>query len=313
MPIGIYDFTNHLVTTITSDPNGVYEVLLPSTYSINCPTPSGVCPSMYYILGNDPGQPGQLNPNYNPQYRTIGASFEIYPGVMVPSDLAPTQIVPGVLAGGTQYSTPPQCFLDDRDAAALCRLASLRAPELECGQSSVHDRRPGLRGYPGPGAARRRAAAARSPVGRDRVIAVTVPATVPTGVHQLGIRTAAGNGTDQRPELPRHRRRLQPAWCTKWVRAAPMPRSRPASMPPPMPTATATRVVVVYPGTPALWNPNGTYFENVLIYSPLKLQGVGPGGVHADGSSVSGSVIDGARRCRRHGVRRPHGATSSRA
>ncbi len=75
-PIGIYDFANRLVTTITSDPNGVYEVLLPSTYTINCPTPSGVCPGTYYLLGNDPGQPGALNPNYNPQFRTIGATFE---------------------------------------------------------------------------------------------------------------------------------------------------------------------------------------------------------------------------------------------
>jgi hypothetical protein len=33
-PIGIYDFTNRLVTTIDSDPNGVFEVLLPSTYSM---------------------------------------------------------------------------------------------------------------------------------------------------------------------------------------------------------------------------------------------------------------------------------------
>ena len=112
-PIGIYDFTNRLVTTIRSDPNGVFEVLLPSTYSMNCPTPSGVCANVYYMLGNDPGQPGALNPNYNPQYRTIGASFEIYPGLIIPSDLAPTQIVPGVLAAGSLFGSPPQCTLND--------------------------------------------------------------------------------------------------------------------------------------------------------------------------------------------------------
>ena len=57
MPIGVYDFTNQLLTTITSDPNGTYEILLPSTHTVSCPSPSGVCASMYYILGNDPGQP----------------------------------------------------------------------------------------------------------------------------------------------------------------------------------------------------------------------------------------------------------------
>ena len=111
-PIGIYDFDQRLITTIQSDPNGVFEVLLPSTYNIACPTPSGVCPNVYYMLGNDPGQPEKANPNYDPQYRTIGASFEIYPGLVIPSDLAPTQIVPGVLAAGSLYGSPPQCALD---------------------------------------------------------------------------------------------------------------------------------------------------------------------------------------------------------
>ena len=69
MPIGIYDFSNRLLHTISSDANGVFEVLLPSTTSINCPTPSGVCPNVYYMLGNDPGQPETPNHNYNPQFR----------------------------------------------------------------------------------------------------------------------------------------------------------------------------------------------------------------------------------------------------
>ncbi|MCA9874184.1 MAG: IPT/TIG domain-containing protein [Anaerolineales bacterium] len=112
-PIGIYDYNNRLLTTIQSDPNGVFEVLLPGTNTINCPTPSGVCANVYYMLGNDPGQPGHLNPNYSPQYRTIGASFEIYSGLLIPSDLAPTQIVPGVLAAGSLFGVPPQCTLND--------------------------------------------------------------------------------------------------------------------------------------------------------------------------------------------------------
>jgi hypothetical protein len=112
-PIGIYDFNNRLVTTITSDYNGTYEVLLPSTHTVNCPSPSGMCASMYYMLGNDPGQPGQLNTNYNPQYRTIGATFEIWPGQMLPSDLAPTQMVVGVLAPGSTHAQPADCSLPE--------------------------------------------------------------------------------------------------------------------------------------------------------------------------------------------------------
>ncbi len=67
LPIGIYDFTNKLVTTVESDFNGFYDVLLPSTNHISCPTPSGVCAGMYRFVGNDPGVPGHLNANFNPR------------------------------------------------------------------------------------------------------------------------------------------------------------------------------------------------------------------------------------------------------
>mgnify|MGYP001327310748 CR=1 FL=1 len=291
MPIGVYDFTNNLVTTITSDPNGVYEVLLPSTYSINCPTPAGVCPGMYYILGNDPGQPGQLNPNYNPQFRTIGATFEIYPGVMVPSDLAPTQIVPGVLAGGTQYSTPPQCFLD----AETPQLFAVSRPYVRL-NSNADNRQFTIEGQ-GFGATQGQVLLdgglpLQVTSWTDRVIGVTVPATVPTGVHQLGIRTAAGNGTIN--GLSFHVigsgynalvYEVGPGRTYATVQAGINAAANASGNRP--------RVVVVYPDTPALWNPNGTYFENVIIYSPLTLQGIGPGGVRADASSVSGTVLDG--------------------
>ena len=63
-------------------------------------------------------------------------------------------------------------------------------------------------------------------------------------------------------------------------------------------------MVVVYPK----WSSNldlntafvpvGTYFENLIVHSPVKLQGVGPGGSYADPTTgnavaVQGSVIDG--------------------
>ena len=78
-PVGVYDWANRLVTTVETDYNGLADVLLPSTNRINCPTPSGVCANVYRFVGNDPGVPGRLNLNYNPQYRTIAAEFETCP------------------------------------------------------------------------------------------------------------------------------------------------------------------------------------------------------------------------------------------
>jgi hypothetical protein len=291
MPIGVYDFTNNLLTTITSDPNGVYEVLLPSTHSVNCPMPAGVCAGMFYILGNDPGQPGALNPNYNPQFRTIGATFEIYPGVIVPSDLAPTQIVPGVLAGGSQYGTPPQCFLD----AATPQLFAVSRPFVRLNQTS-DNRQFTIQGQ-GFGATAGQvlldgALPLQVTSWTDRVINATVPTTIPAGVHQLGIRAANGNGTINGLTFHVVSSGYNPMFFevgpgrTYATVQAGIDAAAAA-------TGTRPRVVIVYPGAPVQWNPNGTYFENVVIYSPLTLQGVGPGGVRADSSFVLGSVLDG--------------------
>ncbi len=40
-PVGIYDYTNRLVYTTESDYSGLFDVLLPSTNRISCPTPVG--------------------------------------------------------------------------------------------------------------------------------------------------------------------------------------------------------------------------------------------------------------------------------
>jgi hypothetical protein len=56
-------------------------------------------------------------------------------------------------------------------------------------------------------------------------------------------------------------------------------------------------LVVVYPGavdpTNPRYNGRGAYYENLIMSSPVKLQGVGPGGVYTDGTPIQGSIIDG--------------------
>ena len=56
-------------------------------------------------------------------------------------------------------------------------------------------------------------------------------------------------------------------------------------------------LVVVYPGVadanPRI-NPRGAYYENLIIHSPVKLQGVGPGGIRSDGTTIAGTIIDGS-------------------
>ncbi|MEO8106867.1 MAG: choice-of-anchor Q domain-containing protein, partial [Actinomycetes bacterium] len=59
--------------------------------------------------------------------------------------------------------------------------------------------------------------------------------------------------------------------------------------------STGDDLVVVYPGLPDLDNPRnnprGAYYENLVMASPVKLQGVGPGGFQGN-SYLPGSIID---------------------
>jgi len=302
-PIGIYDFANRLVTTIQSDPNGLFEVLLPSTHTMNCPTPTGVCANVYYMLGNDPGQPGALNPDYNPQYRTIGASFEIYPGLLIPSDLAPTQMVPGVLAAGSRFGFPPQCTLDEA------------TPQLFAVDEPFSNTRLGVEGILtirglGFGASQGTGKVTLDdttvlPVvsWSDIQIVVRVPLSTAQGPRQLGITAHNGKSTvngltyhvlgrDYSPRVLRVGPGHSYATIQSAIDAAAAARAaRIAAGLSPL-----DRLVVVYPGATSLWNPTGAYFENLVIYDPIKVQGVGPGGVYPASMGldpVLGSVIDG--------------------
>ena len=138
-PVGIYDYTDRLITTVETDYNGLADVLLPSSNRINCPTPSGVCANLYRFVGNDPGVPGHLNLNYNPRFRTIAAEFEALPGLLVPADLAPTQVGVTVQLPGGQTTQPVSCTLD----AATPQIYAVSVPyaDVNTTPNSVHDLR----------------------------------------------------------------------------------------------------------------------------------------------------------------------------
>ena len=291
LPIGVYDFTNRLLTTVNSDPNGVYELLLPSTTSINCPSPSGVCPNVYYILGNDPGQPQTPNPNYNPQYRTIGTSFEIYPGLMIPSDLAPTQIVPGVLAGGSLFNRPPQCTLD----TATPQIFAVSQPYVSGGSGpgrTITVQGQGFGASPGTVTLDGSTAGLTTSGWSDTQFSLTVATGVSVGAKQLQITATNGkrtvNGLTFHVIGGAYNPTLYPVGPGRTYATIQAAVNAAASA-----GGTQLRLVIVYPGTTAQWNPQGAYFENVVLYAPVMLQGVGPGGVRANGSTVLGSVIDG--------------------
>ena len=299
-PVGIYDYTNRLVYTAESDYNGLFDVLLPSTNRISCPTPSGVCANLYRFVGNDPGIPGRWNTNYSPQYRTISAEFEAFPGLIVPADLAPTQVAVAVQIPGTQTLTPIACTMD----AAIPQFFTINKPYMytNSGQADRTFTITGLGFGSAPGLVSFDSSLISTSSWSDRQIQLTVPAGVlPPGPHQLKITTAGGKSTINaltfhvvspgggggggayNPTVFEVGQGRAYATIQSALEAA---------------AGTPKALVVVYAGLPDYTNPRynglGVYYENIIIHSPVKLQGVGPGGVYPDGTPVQGSAIDGS-------------------
>ncbi|MDO8363828.1 MAG: hypothetical protein Q7V88_13085 [Actinomycetota bacterium] len=185
-PVGIYDYTNRLVYTAESDYSGLFDVLLPSTNRINCPTPSGVCGNTYRFVGNDPGNPGSLNTNYRPEFRTIAAEFEAIPGVVIPADLAPTQVGVTVQLPGGQ-ATRVQCDLP----ATAPQLFAVSAPYVQS-SGSITIEGVGFGAAQGTGSV----TLAGTPLGitswNDTTIVANVSAGIPAGSQQLLITNNAG-------------------------------------------------------------------------------------------------------------------------
>ncbi len=320
VPVGVYDFADRLVTTLQSDPNGLWEVLLPSTLQINCPTPSGVCSNMYRFVGNDPGQPpDRLNPNHNPQYRTITANFEVWPGVINPADLAPTQIAVSIQGPGSQFNAVSQCALD----AATPKFFAVSRPFVRSTDSgparniTIYGDDFGALG-PNSQVTLNTTTPTVLPIvsWTDEQIVVTIPpsSAANRGARQLMVR--ADNGQSTVNGLTFHvltgNGNSAGGGSGTVTGTAYNPRILTVNAPPAAftgitnfttiqaaLTAAADNngaqryLVVVFPGPTALYNPTGIYFENVVMYSPVKLQGVGPGGVYADGSTALGTVLDG--------------------
>jgi hypothetical protein len=401
-PVGIYDFTHRLVDTQHTDANGFFTSLLPSTSTYNCPLPAGPCPNMYRVVGNDPGQPGARNLDYQPEFDTISANFQAWPGLMLPVDTANTAVGTAIQAPGSQVTKAVQCLI----SGTTPQLFAVSAPYGIAGDQIV------VRGLHFGATAGRVQLDGTTTLPTSAVtgwsdtsFTLTIPTSVSPGQHRLAIINTASApdtqsvnglalhvlGTGYRPEVievgpdmwtilgaaasVRFNLASNPAAVTAAIPLAPantfaarvqgalaspalvgagnvqvqrtaggnlhiaitgptagrqsaevlrataaggVIRNFDSRNPNPdygthalqagldaaagRPNATGPGqhgpevLVVAYPNTNSteLYNPESAYYENLIMHSPVKLQGVGPGGAYADGTDVAGTVIDGS-------------------
>ena len=307
VPVGLYDSFGRLSYTTHTDFNGLYEALVPSTDTFNCPVPAGPCPNMYRFVGNDPGQPGALNSDYNPRFRTIATNFQAWPGLYTVTDEAPTQVAATVLAPGTTSANPTMCDL----GATSPQVFSVDRPFVR--QGTVGDTREvtvkGIGFGAGAGTLMLNGTSVPTTSWADSQVVFTVPATVagPLGpiplLGPLALSIKATNGLSTYNGLTIQV--LDPVAASVPGSTATNPRiaqvgpgqtyaSIQAALEVAKPT-TARKywLVVVWPGAQTSDNPRGEYTENLIVHHQVRIQGVGPGGFQGS-TFVPGSIIDGA-------------------
>ncbi len=107
LPVAFEDYAGHEILRVYTDEFGGYNALLPSTYTVNAPSPSGVSPSMLTLVINkptmpDPNHPGLriIDPFFDPNYSQTPWTFQYYPAMVTYLD---TPVVPLAAYVGDRY------------------------------------------------------------------------------------------------------------------------------------------------------------------------------------------------------------------
>ncbi|MEN6534372.1 MAG: choice-of-anchor Q domain-containing protein [Bryobacteraceae bacterium] len=106
MPVSIRDWTGKEISRTYSDEYGVYSALVPSTYTANVPSPSGISANMITACMNARLLPdGNEDPRHNPLYSEFCYTFQYMPGATTYLD---TPVIPVAAHAGPDRS-PLDC------------------------------------------------------------------------------------------------------------------------------------------------------------------------------------------------------------
>jgi hypothetical protein len=130
VPVAFYDWNGKLVNRVYSDEFGRYNALLPSTYSVNLPMPSGVSPNMLVSCMNDAGPipnpaytPGSglpelmVDPFFDPQYSQFCYTFQYMTGATTYLDTPVVSIA--------AFANPPAFPVDCEQSTATPMVAQV--------------------------------------------------------------------------------------------------------------------------------------------------------------------------------------------
>ena len=130
LPVAFYDWNGKPVNRVYADEFGRFDLMVPSTWSVNLPQPSGVSPSVLLSCMNDagpipnpeagpnPDAPATIvDPFFNPQYSQFCYTFQYMPGDTTYLDTPVLSIA--------AFANPPAFPLDCERADATPMIASV--------------------------------------------------------------------------------------------------------------------------------------------------------------------------------------------
>lgn len=305
VPVSIKDFNGNEISRTYSDQWGAYNMMTPSSWLVNPPTPSGYGPSMLITCMNDPGPipdpvTGTLitDPQYNPAYSNFCYTNPFMPGNTTYLD---TPVLP-IAAFAAGYN-PADCA-QPANAPVIQRVDSSAGfgPWLPAGGGTLTllaqgDQEVMNPAYNGPfatsglssqrvitrhygfGATRGRVRLGALDVTSqvtgwsDTTITLNVPGGTPGG--QLVVTTAAG---------------LSSVDAVTVTLGGPTPVRVPSVANPTIQSA----VDAANPGDLILIDA-GTYNELVIMWKPVQLQGVGAGSVIINAAKYPNAKLDAWR------------------
>jgi hypothetical protein len=288
LPVSVRDWTGRMITSVYSDENGTYNILVPSTYTANLPQPSGMSPNMLTACMNDPEadiDPVTLLPRgfFNPQYSTFCYTFQYMPGTTTYLD---TPVIPvAAFAGPDQF--PLDCEFPDGTPRIFSVTNGTNGPYLPTtgGQitiTSVGTLQVPNPAYDGLGGVQPKTIPRDFGFGTDagtvtvggvpltgitwgeNVITGTVPGGTPTGQLVVtrgdNLRSSTNGVTVQMG--------LRPGSSVLTVAAPSVPGAYPGAIQAAIDAAEPNDLILVAPGT---------YNEMVIMWKPVQLQGWGEG------------------------------------
>ena len=155
LPISIKDWSGTEISRVYSDQWGTYNGLTYSTWEVNPPNPTGYGPTMMVTCMNDPGlDPAHPDPLYNPQYSDFCYEIPFMPGQTQYMD---TPVVPTSAFAGAGYNNPDCNYPNLTPAISSVTSQDIAGPWVSAANHSLTitalgDKQVPNYGYSGPSA-----------------------------------------------------------------------------------------------------------------------------------------------------------------